>query len=236
MKRILVIDDIISIGKSGASVSLPIFSSLELESILVPSSVSYSSFNNNFTQNLSKNFDSYITGFSDDMIHFDAIYFTLSKSSSLDKLNSLITSSFSNDTLIICNTRNENPSQDILVFSNIVIGEEALKDKLSSRTHYLISFNKTISNDKRAVVIFDNETKEAKYIYYKKWYEEFSSLSDLFSAIVSAFYINGMDIEKCVRNAIKFITQCFNDTTDPLYNFYGLSFEKKLPELKNSGN
>ena len=236
MKRILVIDDIISIGKSGASVSLPIFSSLEIECVLVPKSVSYSSFNNTFYQDLSKNFDSYIKGFIDDTIHFDSIYYTLSNFSSYDDLNRLITSSSSNDTLVICNSGKTIPTSDILLNANIVIGDENLKDILSSKTHYLISFNKTISNDKRAVSIYDNETKETKYIYYKKWYEEFSSLNDLFSAIVASFYINGIDMENCVKNAIKFITHCFSDTTDPLYNFYGLSYEKKLPELKNSGN
>lgn len=243
MKRVLVIDDLYSIGKIGGNISLPIFSSLCLESVLIPQTQKLSSLNPTVLCDLQNNYSKYISYYKDEMIHFDNIFYKVNYDTNLNETLSLINNLSFNDTTLICDNTDSSllEKEEIYKCANIIILKEedeekvrSFSKKLSDKTSYILNYGIKVSEEKKAVAIYNRECKDVKYIYYKRWREDFINIPSLFSYTLAGFYINISDIEKAIRKTLSFITFCFSDyNKDANYSYYALDYEKKLPELKN---
>ena len=230
MKRVLVTEDIYTVGKMVSNLTLPIFTLNNLETVFVPQSLKASVYNPILLEDLSKNFDNLVKSFKNDMLHFDSIYYSLSKTSNLHSLASLIKETSFNDTKVICNATTFSSTNDYEIFNNanvvIVNGnteEEliSLSDKLSDKVSYIISYDVYVSDSKRTVIIFNKDKKESEYIYYKVWKENFTNLPHLFASLFTAYYLNENKVSDAVHLSLKEIAFRFSNL-DSNYNFYSL--------------
>ncbi len=86
--------------------------------------------------------------------------------------------------------------------------------------------------DNLAVAYFDAETKKIGYVYTKKLAHKFFGTGDLFTAIVSAGIIRGIDLESSVRLAVKWLEKCLDYTISSHKDLqYGVCFEPFLGDF-----
>ena len=243
MKRILTIEDLVSIGKRGESVSNSIFSSFSLEQIFVPQNIKYSPYNNCINKDLSSSFIDYEKSFKDDLIHFDSIYYSLYSTSELNALNIFIENVKDNDTKVIANTCDIDITKiDSSIFSqtNIILAssksfkgnnETILEElisyskKIDSISDFIIVIDIYISESKSAIALFNREKNEVTFIYYTKWPIKNETSFDIFSSCFTSHLLNEEGIEKAVRNTLSFLDKVNVKTlSDKNQTFYGLIY------------
>ena len=260
MKKILVIQDLVSVGKAGLSVSIPVLSSMFIEPVAVPLTLQPVSFENSQSIDFSQNFNNYASSFNENMIHFDCIFFNFPDYFLNEEINQccLIDSCQANDTFLavnFCNCKNASLTQALyssayIKNANLIISKSKafpglINSSKADAEVILSAFVKApgkivipdykVSGEKSAVITYDKITGKFSWIYYKNFpgdISDFAGFWDLFSSILTGAVVNGFSLENAGRTAINFIQQCCQDTFNSRdYNFYGLNFEKKLPEL-----
>ena len=243
MKTILTIEDLVSIGKRGESVSNSIFSSFSLEQIFVPQSIKYSPYNDSIYKDLSSSFIDYERSFKEDLIHFDSIYYSLYSTSNLTYLKLFIENVKGNDTKVIANASDIDITKidsDIFSDTNIVLAsskrfkgnnetilEELISysNKLNSSVDFIIVIDISISDTKSAIGLFNRAKNEVRFIYYKKWPIRNETSFDIFCSFFTSNILEEESEEKSVRNALCFLDKVNEKTlSSKNQTFYGLIY------------
>lgn len=253
MKRILVIQKLISLGKIGGSVTIPVFSSMFLEPVFVPVWLKPVSFNESESIDLYGNLKSYSESFRKEMIHFDAIFYDACElTDNKQQLESFIIDCKSNDSFIILNNCNSK-LVDLSIYVNLLITkafnfadfsfnterskeefENFIREKCKNKCTKIVVLDYPVSSDRNAIVVYDDISDKIDWIYYKSFTlnQEMQGIYDLFVAIISASVVNGIDIKKSIIFALNIINKSIEETVlRDNYNFYCLDYEKKISEL-----
>lgn len=110
---------------------------------------------------------------------------------------------------------------------------EKIINVLKTKYHSSIVITSVYLRDKNSHVIvgFDKDEKEIFYIPYTYINGHFGGTGDIFTAILSSNYINGLSLKESINKAKDFISlilqkQCISNSSNP-----GLFFEKYIDEL-----